>query len=309
MKTYFALAAITLLAQVGAAQDAVIPAEPLVPLDQWFHPDDYPPASMRGAEEGDVSALLTIDPQGMVTGCRVTHGSSHPLLDRATCTLAVRRGRFIPAKDVHRQPVADNYVISGVKWRINGIGAPSGGPPIMEVHPPELNSSADMPAWLMDDPTRARNRLTYHVGGILSAPLNVDIDLDSGRYAFESQEYARPDLRSSRSGILDKQALISLRRLAGATIASGMEKPECRESAAQRAMRPPQSDAILDFYVLMDGKEAYAPDRGNCWTTAADELRTTALAAVDPSSPATTGNAKAARPSALPEQFKPNFHQ
>lgn len=137
MKYHLAAVAIASLAQTALAQDAVIPAEPLIPLDQWFHSDDYPPASMRGAEEGDVSALLSIDPQGMVTGCRITHGSGHPLLDRATCALAVRRGRFTPAKDVHRQPVAGSYVISGVKWRINGVGAPSGGPPIVEVRPPK----------------------------------------------------------------------------------------------------------------------------------------------------------------------------
>lgn len=132
MKPYLIVAAVVLYAQGASARDSVIPAEPLIPLDQWFHPDDYPPASMRSAEEGDVSALLTIDPQGMVKGCRVIHGSGHPLLDRATCALAVRRGRFEPAKDVHRKPVAGSYVISSVRWRVNGIGAPSGGPPIVE---------------------------------------------------------------------------------------------------------------------------------------------------------------------------------
>ena len=134
IKPYFIAAAVVLFAQTASAQDAVIPAEPLVPLDQWFHPDDYPPASMRSAEEGDVSALLTIVPQGMVTGCCITHSSGHPLLDRATCALAVPRGRFKPAKDVQRIPVVGSYVISGVRWRINGIGAPSGGPPILEIH-------------------------------------------------------------------------------------------------------------------------------------------------------------------------------
>ncbi|WP_277969861.1 energy transducer TonB [Sphingomonas echinoides] len=132
MRSYIAAAGV-LLAQSAMAQDAVIPAQPLIPLDQWFHPDDYPAASIRGAEEGDVSALLAVDPHGMVTGCRVTHSSGHPLLDRATCAIAVHRGRFTPAKDRQQRPIDGGYVISGVKWRMNGIGTPSGGPPIIAI--------------------------------------------------------------------------------------------------------------------------------------------------------------------------------
>jgi hypothetical protein len=58
VKHYLATAAVVLLAQAALAQNAIIPAEPLIPLEQWFQPDDYPAASLRGDEEGDVSALL-----------------------------------------------------------------------------------------------------------------------------------------------------------------------------------------------------------------------------------------------------------
>jgi TonB family protein len=136
VKYHLGAIAVVLLTQAALAQNAVIPAEPLITLAQWFHPDDYPPASMRGAEEGDVSALLLIDTEGLVTGCRITHSSGHLLLDRATCALAARRGRFNPAKDAQRRPVVGSYAISDVKWRINGIGAPTGGPPIVAVRPP-----------------------------------------------------------------------------------------------------------------------------------------------------------------------------
>jgi len=108
MKQYFLAAAVTLLSQTAFAQRAVLPAVPLIPLEQWFQTDDYPPASMRGGEEGDVSVMLSIDSEGKVAGCRVTHGSGHPLLDRATCMLAVHRGRFTPAKDAQRQPIASS---------------------------------------------------------------------------------------------------------------------------------------------------------------------------------------------------------
>jgi TonB family protein len=79
--------------------------------------------------------MLSIDPEGRVVGCRVTHGSGHRLLDRDTCTLAVRRGRFTPAKDAQRRPVASGYVVRDVKWRISETGALFGGPPILEVGP------------------------------------------------------------------------------------------------------------------------------------------------------------------------------
>ncbi|WP_287979387.1 energy transducer TonB [Sphingomonas sp.] len=135
MMSYFIAAAVTLLSQAAFAQGAMLPAVPLIPLDQWFHTDDYPPASMRGGEEGNVSVILSIDSEGKIEGCRVTNSSGHPLLDRATCTLAIRRGRFTPAKDAQRRPVASDYVVRDVKWRIAGIGAPSGGPPILEIGP------------------------------------------------------------------------------------------------------------------------------------------------------------------------------
>lgn len=133
MKPYFLAAAVTLLSQASFGQRALLPAVPLIPLEQWFHTDDYPPASMRGGEEGDVSVMLSIDSEGKVAGCRVTQSSGHPLLDRATCMLAIRRGRFTPAKDAQRRPVASGYVVKDIKWRVNGTGAPLGGTPILEV--------------------------------------------------------------------------------------------------------------------------------------------------------------------------------
>ena len=99
MRRYLAVVVTLLLTPPSVAQPATTPPVPLTPVVQWFSGDSYPAASMRAGEEGDVSALLSVDDQGMVTDCHITRSSGHPLLDQATCRLAARRARFAPAKD------------------------------------------------------------------------------------------------------------------------------------------------------------------------------------------------------------------
>src|SRR6478609_540329 len=47
----------------------------------------YPPRALKAREEGAVGFKVTIDKQGTVTDCQVTHSSGHALLDQETCTL------------------------------------------------------------------------------------------------------------------------------------------------------------------------------------------------------------------------------
>ena len=56
----------------------------------------YPPRALAAREEGAVGFKVTIDKQGTVSDCQVTHSSGHPLLDQETCTLITLHAEFQP---------------------------------------------------------------------------------------------------------------------------------------------------------------------------------------------------------------------
>lgn len=104
----------------AAAHDPIDPPKPLGDVSQWFSGDNYPPAAMRAGQEGNVSVILSISAQGLVTGCQVTRSSGVPALDARTCMLATRRGRFAPARQGD-QSVASTYDLRDVEWRIRDM--------------------------------------------------------------------------------------------------------------------------------------------------------------------------------------------
>jgi periplasmic protein TonB len=78
-----------------------------------FSPDDYPPAA--GGRRGSVGVILTVDPQGRVTGCEVTRSSGSAALDTATCNLLRRRERFTPAIDSNGSPAIGRVPVQ-IDW-------------------------------------------------------------------------------------------------------------------------------------------------------------------------------------------------
>ena len=56
----------------------------------------YPRRAIAAHEEGTVGFLVTLDNQGTVTGCQVTHSSGHPLLDEETCKIITLNAQFKP---------------------------------------------------------------------------------------------------------------------------------------------------------------------------------------------------------------------
>lgn len=65
----------------------------------WVTNDDYPPAAIRSGDQGSVGVSFTINTEGRVENCQVTSSSGSSLLDRTTCQLVTRRGRYTAAKD------------------------------------------------------------------------------------------------------------------------------------------------------------------------------------------------------------------
>ncbi len=56
----------------------------------------YPRRAIAAHEEGTVGFLVTLDSQGSVTACQVTHSSGHPLLDEETCKIITMNAQFKP---------------------------------------------------------------------------------------------------------------------------------------------------------------------------------------------------------------------
>lgn len=83
----------------------------------WITNDDYPMVSIRREEEGTARYVLQVDADGRVAGCNIIVSTGHERLDRATCDLLGRRGRFDAATDGNGQEVAATY--SGqVTWQL-----------------------------------------------------------------------------------------------------------------------------------------------------------------------------------------------
>src|SRR6478672_10446116 len=60
----------------------------------------YPKRALEAREEGAVGFTVTLDSQGQVAGCQVTHSSGHPLLDQETCKLITLNAQFKPDSSI-----------------------------------------------------------------------------------------------------------------------------------------------------------------------------------------------------------------
>jgi periplasmic protein TonB len=68
---------------------------------------DYPRDLGREGVGGRVSVTLTVEPNGRVSGCRLTRSSGVPELDALTCRLMQQRFRFRPSTDRYGRPIRD----------------------------------------------------------------------------------------------------------------------------------------------------------------------------------------------------------
>ena len=78
--------------------------------------DDYPPESRRAGQQGVARLLITVSPAGRVTACSIYRSSGARPLDARSCTLAVDRFRFLPARR-DGTPVEDTAILP-VDWRL-----------------------------------------------------------------------------------------------------------------------------------------------------------------------------------------------
>jgi TonB family protein len=80
-----------------------------------FRVDDYPGTAVRRGAVGAVEALLNIGIDGRVSDCKLIRSSGHEDLDKKTCDMLIKRGRFEPARDRSGHPMASPYFQS-INW-------------------------------------------------------------------------------------------------------------------------------------------------------------------------------------------------
>lgn len=103
------------------AAGAIEPPTPITP-EKWFLVEDYPFNAMMRRVHGITKIRLTVDPEGKPAKCVVVRRSGSSDLDRASCSVLMRRGRFKPARNEQGQ------AIYGAFHRIVSWHIPDGSP-------------------------------------------------------------------------------------------------------------------------------------------------------------------------------------
>ena len=82
---------------------------------QFFGPDAYPLDAIRAEQQGRTVADLLVDATGTPVGCTIDASSGSRSLDAATCSIAIGRIRFDPARDARGAAVPSHYTLP-VRW-------------------------------------------------------------------------------------------------------------------------------------------------------------------------------------------------
>ena len=82
---------------------------------QFFGPDAYPTEALRAEQQGRTVADLLVDATGTPVGCTIQTSSGSRSLDVATCSIAIGRIRFEPARDGRGAAKASHYRLP-VRW-------------------------------------------------------------------------------------------------------------------------------------------------------------------------------------------------
>jgi TonB family protein len=80
-----------------------------------FSADLYPADAIRAGEQGRVMARLMIDATGKPYNCIIGTSSGSRSLDRTTCTTALAKLRFYPARDRRGAAITSSYALP-VRW-------------------------------------------------------------------------------------------------------------------------------------------------------------------------------------------------
>lgn len=95
--------------------DPAASAKPIVNPGRWFNDDDYPGDAKNEGAQGRSTIIMTVAADGRPTACRTVVPTKFTTLDRVTCNLAMKRGRFEAAPGKN-----DRYSVLTIRWVMRG---------------------------------------------------------------------------------------------------------------------------------------------------------------------------------------------
>jgi hypothetical protein len=103
----------------GASQDLPggVGPEPIGGPASLFRADDTPMDRFGHPHQGTVRFTLTINVQGIPTSCKIVLSSGVHDIDQVTCLAALGRGRFVPARDEHSNPIVSLWTWT-TRWGV-----------------------------------------------------------------------------------------------------------------------------------------------------------------------------------------------
>lgn len=129
------LAAAVLGASTANSAPAPAPAQTVTTNWEVFQ-KLYPPRAIAAHEEGLVGFVVTLDNQGAVRRCQVTHSSGHPLLDEETCKLITMNAVFKP--DPGLSPSQTKTSEGVINWKLPAsVATPAPPKPVAVAAAPE----------------------------------------------------------------------------------------------------------------------------------------------------------------------------
>jgi protein TonB len=140
------------------AASALEPATPPIHRTGTITNDDYPASAARAGAEGSATIRLQVGENGRVVGCEILVSSGNSSLDSTSCSLAVRRFRFVPAVDSSGQPTSGE-VVRTVSWALPP-------PPTLPLAPPPLAARPDGPPSPVGPPPVAARSPVLRSGSI-----------------------------------------------------------------------------------------------------------------------------------------------
>lgn len=75
----------------------------------WLQSSDYPAKAFWRGQQAVVNVRLIVDPQGLVSGCRIQQATQGDGFEEAVCRGLMRRARFEPALDAEGKPISSYY--------------------------------------------------------------------------------------------------------------------------------------------------------------------------------------------------------
>ena len=130
------------------------------------------------------------------------------------------------------------------------------------------------------------DRIEYISGGLMSAHVELLLDLGTGSYRLVEPEGGALAPTKTYEGRLSGDRLASIRTLAISVVAKGFKTSECVRAAEKEARRReraqsrsheitidlPPMDAQVSFWVRVAGRTQSAPLDDSCWTDDAKAL-------------------------------------